>query len=347
MKKRKVLAALMAVSLTASLTVAVSAAAFEDTTGHWAEESIARWQDAGVVNGTSDTTFEPNGQMTRAGAAQTFANLLKLDGTADLSNYTDVTADAWYANAIAACVEKGILSGVSDDQMAPNSPVTREMFFVMFGRALGLEPENTLNGNYTDSANVSSWASGYVNALINHGYVNGTSGNTISPDANINRASVMALLDQTIVAYVVEDGTVNVDENGVVLVLAKNATVTGGADVTVTVAAKDAKVSLKGFTGTATVVIKEDNVAITDAPNGTKITVAEGVDGATVNGSKVSADTTMTLGGTTTGGTSGGVVSGGGDGGDDDKDPGSTGDTPSTPGTTPGTTPAGGNQTAG
>lgn len=287
--KKKLLAIATCLCMLTSLLPAVALAAeYSDTAGHWAEEDIARWSDAGVVQG-SNGQFNPEGVMTRAEAAQVFANLLKLDGTADLSGYTDVPADAWYADAIAACVDKGILSGIGGGLMNPNGTITREMFFVMFARALGIPEETSLNGSFSDSGSISSWARGAVYALINRGYVSGTSANTVAPQLNINRASVMALLNQTIVSYIVTDGAVTVNSDGVVLVLADDVTLSGSGDVTVSVASAGAQVDLEGMTGEVAVVVLEDDVAITNAPEGTVITVADDATGTTVNGEAVAA----------------------------------------------------------
>lgn len=311
---KKVFALFLALTFAASLCVTVSAADFADTTGHWAEEAIDRWSEVGVVNGVSEDSFNPNGQLTRAEGAQIFTNLLKLTAKADLSAYTDVAADAWYADAMAACVAQGIMNGVAADQMNPNGTVTREMFFVMFARALGIQEESSLKGDFTDASEISSWAKGYVYALINNGYVNGTAEGVISPELNINRASVMALLDQTIAYYVVEDGTVELKEEGVVLVLADNVTLTGDADATVVVAAEGAKVSMKGYTGDATVSVVADDVALTNVPAGVAVTAAEGTDGVTVNGKTVTAGSDYTVPSQSSGGgsSSGGSSSGGG-----------------------------------
>ena len=287
--KKKLLAIATCLCMLTSLLPAVALAAeYSDIAGHWAEEDIARWSDAGVVQG-SNGQFNPEGVMTRAEAAQVFANLLKLNGAADLSGYTDVPADAWYADAIAACVDKGILGGIGGGLMNPNGTITREMFFVMFARALGIPEETSLNASFSDSASISSWARGAVYALINRGYVSGTSANTVAPQLNINRASVMALLDQTIVAYVVTSGSTSVNSDGVVLVLADDVTLTGSGDVTVAVASEGAQVDLEGMTGEVAVVVLEDDVAITNAPEGTVITVADDAAGTTVNGEAAAA----------------------------------------------------------
>ena len=321
--KKKLLAIATCLCMLTSLLPAVALAAeYSDTAGHWAEESIARWSDAGVVQG-SNGQFNPEGMMTRAEAAQVFANLLKLTGKADLSAYTDVAADAWYADAFAACVAQGIMNGVAADQMNPNGTVTREMFFVMFARALGIQEESSLKGDFTDASEISSWAKGYVYALVNNGYVNGTADGVISPKLNINRASVMALLDQTIVSYIVADGAATVNSDGVVLVLADDVTLSGSGDVTVAVASEGAQVDLEGMTGEVAVVVLEDDVAITNAPEGTVITVADDAAGTTVNGEAVAAGEEIVIpekqpapsGGGGGGSTGGGGGSSGGGGG--------------------------------
>ena len=347
--RRKVCAVILSLAVLALPSTAL-AAEYSDTEGHWAQASIERWSDAGVVNGVAPGVFNPDGNMSRAEAAQVFTNLLKLTGTADLSAYTDVDADAWYADAVAACVEAGVMNGVGDNQMNPTGTITREMFFVMFARALGIPEEETLEGTYADSDSISDWARGSVYALVNNGYVAGTGADSISPLSDINRASVIALLDQTIKEYVVENGTVQADEAGVVLVLADDVTITGSADVMISVAAQGAELSLDGYTGSARIAVLADDVSVTDAPAGTEILVAEGVTGATVNGTAVAADSAYTVPESRPSKTGGGGSSGGG--GNEPSDPGTTtdpenpgttpedpgstgGDTPTTPGTTP------------
>ena len=286
--KKRMLAIFLGVCLVVALLPGAALAAnFADTEGHWSEAAVDRWSDYGVINGDENGDFNPTDNMTRAEAAQIFTNLLQLTGTADLSEYTDINADAWYVEAISACVDAGIMNGVGNNEMDPQGTITREMFFVMFARALGIPEDTSVNANFDDVDEISSWARGAVYALINAGYINGTSDTTVSPLSDINRASVAALLDQTIVEYVVDNGSVSATESGVVLVLADSVTITGSANVTVTVANDGAAVSMAGYTGTATVIAVADNVAITGAPAGTTVVAAEGTTGTTVNGQVV------------------------------------------------------------
>ena len=79
MKARKMLALVLALVIAIGMmpAVAFAAPAYSDTDGHWAESHIERWTAKGVVNGISDTEFDPEGNMTRAQAASVFAKLLK------------------------------------------------------------------------------------------------------------------------------------------------------------------------------------------------------------------------------------------------------------------------------
>ncbi len=306
--KKKLLAMLLSLCMVISLlpVTAFAANSYTDIDGHWAEEDIERWSDAGIVNGVAPGIFNPEGNMTRAEAAQVFTNLLQLTEKADISGFTDVAADDWFADAIAACVERGILTGVGDNQMNPNGSITREMFFVMFVRALGIPEEDTLEKSFDDSDEISSWAEGAVYALVNHEYVVGRTATDLVPQGEITRASVMALLNQTIVAYVTENGTVEAAGDGVVLVLADDVTVTGNADVTISVVSEDADVSLKGMDGDARVVALADNLTVTNAPVGTVIAAEDGVNGTRANGRSVSEGNEIVITKTSSGGGGGG-----------------------------------------
>lgn len=256
--KRKILSLILVFAMTVSLlTVGTGAVepTYGDTAGHWAESSIERWSAYGIIQG-SNGQFDPNGQLTCAQLATILAKLLKLPAAKD-AGFTDNTADAWYYDAINRCAAAGILNGNGDGTVTPEAPITRERAMVMLARALGIEPIRKPDlTKYTDAAQVSAYAQGYVAALIEAGIVGGVTADELAPQANINRASTVTILDRAISTYADEAGaTVKADGKGLVLVVAKN-------------------------------------VKITNAPEGTKIVVADGATGLTVNGKAVSDDQT-------------------------------------------------------
>lgn len=271
--KRKILSLILVFAMTVSLlTVGTGAVepTYGDTAGHWAESSIERWSAYGIIQG-SNGQFDPNGQLTCAQLATILAKLLKLPAAKD-AGFTDNTADAWYYDAINRCAAAGILNGNGDGTVTPEAPITRERAMVMLARALGIEPIRKPDlTKYTDAAQVSAYAQGYVAALIEAGIVGGVTADELAPQDNINRASTVTILDRAIGTYADKAGaTVKADGKGIVLVVA-------------------------------------ENVKITGAPEGTKIVVADGATGLTVNGKSVSDDQTYIVPKATTGsGSSGG-----------------------------------------
>lgn len=256
--KRKILSLILVFAMTVSLlTVGTGAVepTYGDTAGHWAESSIERWSGHGIIQG-SNGLFDPNGQLTCAQLATILAKLLKLPAAKD-AGFTDNTADAWYFDAINRCAAAGILNGNGDGTVTPEAPITRERAMVMLARALGIEPIRKPDlTKYTDAAQVSAYAQGYVAALIEAGIVGGVTADELAPQDNINRASTVTILDRAISVYADKDGmTVNAKDGELVLVVAKN-------------------------------------VKVINAPEGTKIVVADGATGLTVNGKSVSDDQT-------------------------------------------------------
>ena len=264
--KRKILSLILVFAMTVSLlTVGTGAVepTYGDTAGHWAENSIERWSGHGIIQG-SNGLFDPNGQLTCAQLATILAKLLKLPAAKD-AGFTDNTADAWYYDAINRCAAAGILNGNGDGTVTPEAPITRERAMVMLARALGIEPIRKPDlTKYTDAAQVSAYAQGYLAAMIKAGIVGGVGDNRLAPQDNINRASTVTILDRAIGVYADKDGmTVNAKDGELVLVVAKN-------------------------------------VKVINAPEGTKIVVADGATGLTVNGKSVSDDQTYIVPKTTT-----------------------------------------------
>lgn len=273
--KRKILSLILVFAMTVSLlTVGTGAVepTYGDTAGHWAESSIERWSAYGIIQG-SNGLFDPNGQLTCAQLATILAKLLKLP-TAKDAGFTDNTADAWYYDAINRCAAAGILNGNGDGTVTPEAPITRERAMVMLARALGIEPIRKPDlTKYTDAAQVSAYAQGYVAALIEAGIVGGVTADELAPQDNITRASTVTILDRAIGVYADKDGmTVNAKDGELVLVVAKN-------------------------------------VKVINAPEGTKIVVADGATGLTVNGKAVSDDQTYIVPKTTSSGSSSGGYS--------------------------------------
>ena len=247
--KRKVFSLILALAMAVSLfTAGVNAASlsYSDTAGHWAESAIERWSGYGIVQG-SNGRFDPNGRLTCAQLATILANLLHLPEASD-AGFTDNLPGAWYYDAINRCAAVGILNGNGNGTVTPEAFIARERAMVMLARALGFAAErDNILGVYADGYEVSAYARGYVAALVNGGAVQGNCDNRLLPKNTITRAEMVTMLDRLVAHYAAEDGmSVNAKDGGLVLVSGKN-------------------------------------VRVVSAPAGTRIVVADGATGLTVN----------------------------------------------------------------
>jgi len=133
--------------------------------------------------------------LTRAQAATIFTRWLKLENTADISFFTDVDANAWYAEYVAKCYAAGIVNGKSATEFAPDAIVTRAEMFTMLCRALNIEGQTTIAKEFADADQIPTWAYEYTAALVNNGYVSGMTETTLAPQANLTRAQMIKLMD--------------------------------------------------------------------------------------------------------------------------------------------------------
>lgn len=180
-------------------------APFDDVAGdHWAAEAIATLKDAGIVGGVTATTFAPDADITRAEFTKMVVGLLKLEAASTEVAFEDCGAEDWYTPYVAAAVEAGLVTGVSETEFAPNATITREQAFAIIGRAVaGVEANTTLA--YTDAAEVSEYAVPYVTILTQMGIVEGFGEGTVRPQANITRAEAAKVIAGLMANVVTEE----------------------------------------------------------------------------------------------------------------------------------------------
>lgn len=152
----------------------------------------------GVVAGTTETTFSPSEEVTRA---QIVAFLYRLAGSPASGTqvpFTDVSAEAYYAQALAWAVEHKIAYGVSATAFEPDRAVTREEFVSFLYRYaqlqgdIGGEPAD-LSG-FQDAASVSAWAKNAVAWAVRQGIAVGVETDVLAPRGTATRAQAIAFL---------------------------------------------------------------------------------------------------------------------------------------------------------
>lgn len=263
----KFLSWLLSVSLMLSLCAPTTMAAqkqYRDTQGHWAEAAIDRWSDYGIISGY-DGAFDPDGSITRAQMAAILSNTLGLTETAG-NPFGDVPADAWYTPYILRCYAAGVMAG-DGVNANPDAIITREAAMTMICNALGIAPiEDADLSDFTDGGKTSDWAAPFVAALVKSGIVGGVGNNQLAPTGSMSRASVVIVVDNTVMQYITEPGKYELtNKDGLILIATGGVTLTGktSADILVTPAADGKGLIFDKAEVSGAITVQADGASIT------------------------------------------------------------------------------------
>ncbi|MBP1991153.1 S-layer homology domain-containing protein [Paenibacillus eucommiae] len=184
-------------------TVAEFDKSFNDITTHWSKNDVQLLANKLVVDGVTDTTFQPERNITRAEFAALVVRSLGLDGTTGTANpFNDVNSSAWYASVVATAAQAKIIDGYEDGTFRPNAQITREELSAMVIRALKYAGVNTditaaqqseLLGKFTDSNRI-VWAQQEIAAAIHAGIIDGMTDTTIGSNQQATRAQSATML---------------------------------------------------------------------------------------------------------------------------------------------------------
>lgn len=237
---------------------------FPDMKDHWGAKAVDRWSGVGVLRGDQFGNFRPDDRMTRGEFATMLVNLMGYTVKAE-NIYADVSADAWYADAILKVTAAGVMQG-DGTNANPESPITRQEAAVMLCRALNLKPTDKATTSFVDAGDIADWAKGAVAALASRGMVQGMGNNDFLPTHDINRASVAQMVSNMVSSYVTEDGaTVTGEQKGLVIVAADDVKIedaTLAEALIVAPKAVDATVTLAGETKAADVVVAAEGAKV-------------------------------------------------------------------------------------
>ena len=172
---------------------------FTDISGHWAKQDIEFVAARGLLSGTGNNQFSPDGTMTRGMFATALGRLAGVNPDSyQTRSFTDVKADAYYAAYVEWAAQKNIAGGTGEKLFSPDAPVTREQMAVMmvnYAGQMGYSIPTPLAAvTFADSDKISAWAAKEVAAMQRAGIVRGKDGNRFDPQANATRAEVSVVL---------------------------------------------------------------------------------------------------------------------------------------------------------
>lgn len=148
----------------------------------WFADAVKYVSENKLMNGTSTTAFSPNGNMSR-GMLMTV-----------LARYAGESTDGgtvWYEKGMNWAKNKGVSDG-----SAPNASITREQFAAMLYRYAGEPSVSADLSAYTDTVDISPYASKAVEWCVAKGILSGKSATRLAPQDTATRAECAVMLQR-------------------------------------------------------------------------------------------------------------------------------------------------------
>ena len=148
----------------------------------------------GIMNGTTDTLFSPNAELTRAMVVTILYRAQGKPAVSTSGSFKDVAAGRYYTEAVEWAAANNIVKGFTDGTFKPDEPVTREQlaaFISRYAEYNGIEIV-AADGKLDADAVVSNWAKKNVEWAVAEGIL--TSAQAKNATQNATRAEVATAL---------------------------------------------------------------------------------------------------------------------------------------------------------
>ena len=183
------------------MNIVNSGKTFTDIQGHKSQTAIEALASRGIINGKTESIFEPESTMTRAEFATIITRGLGLSKKSSFV-FNDVTTDDWFYNYVYTAYSYGIIKGVSENKFNPTGTITREEAAVMVERAAklcGIYTEMDILSvrdalaQFFDYVKVSSWTQNSLAFCYSKGILSDEVMN-IKPKEAVTRAETASML---------------------------------------------------------------------------------------------------------------------------------------------------------
>ncbi|MEG1240851.1 MAG: S-layer homology domain-containing protein, partial [Oscillospiraceae bacterium] len=208
--KKKLLSALLALTLVVSLTVPAVAAQFSDVTGTWSADFVADLFFRKVVHGYPDGLYHPSDDVTRGAISKMLLLSMKSAGSGiqegvKNSPFKD-TKSHWSEQYIVPLAEQGIIvASEYPNGFKPDTPMSRVETIKTIVRAyLYAHPEEKLTTDgklvFTDADKIKKEDLPYVQKGVELKIIDGYEDGSFRPDTNIQRSTAAAMMSRFIKA---------------------------------------------------------------------------------------------------------------------------------------------------
>lgn len=185
------------------LEIGMTRDAFQDVPDDaWYASYVYDIVDKGIMAGISSTEFQPDGQMTRAQAAQILYTMAGSPAVNTATRFNDVFPGQWHYNPITWCTSSGVMAGYSSGDFLPDAAITRQqMVSVLYKYTTKIlkDPASERDGleSFADRDSISSYARTSMQWAVARGIISGTRENgqlIIQPQGVVSRAQMAIML---------------------------------------------------------------------------------------------------------------------------------------------------------
>lgn len=210
--KKKMACIFLAIICLVPSTLSVKAAALPFTdvkTGDWFFEGVSFVYSAGLVNGTTPTTFSPFDTITREDAVVMlgrFAEQLGVSVRVSNVPYNDVRGGTYYFRYLCWAYQNNIARGVTPTTFGLGKSITREDFSVMLYRFANyinykIQPRVS-QPSFTDNGSISNYAIDAVYTCARGGIIGGYPDGSFRPKVSLIRGEAAILITNYIQYHV-------------------------------------------------------------------------------------------------------------------------------------------------
>ncbi len=174
---------------------------FDDTKNHWSKDYVDFFAKREILNGRSETTFEPDGLIKESEIIKFLVATIVSDKGKTITEGVDLDEeyqDEWYTSYLLQAKAIGIVP--SDYEFNPDKYPSREEIIKMIANTLEILEveidEETLiyQDNYSDFDKVSEMYKDSIIMATNLGIINGNADGTLTPKREIKRGEVAKMV---------------------------------------------------------------------------------------------------------------------------------------------------------
>lgn len=194
---KKIVATSAATCLALQIGLGAGVVSASDIKGHWAESPMQHLIEKRVLAGEGNDMYFPNRNVTRAEMATFLVRALALSNASDAKKFSDVKADAWYADPIAIASSYGLVNGYEDGTFKPNQRITRaEMASMLVGglRLAGMDVSKKAPLNFKDAAKIAGWSKPAIEVVYAYELMSGRNGFVFAANDFATRAEAATVI---------------------------------------------------------------------------------------------------------------------------------------------------------